>query len=163
MIKSMRFVDYAVLPTENGMSHPTASLRVPGPVSETLPRSAGHGYEPLIDRIRRGLGQANARRIGPQHAAVLATMLEMDDPAPEVRALYKALIDSGRGMVTARLYRVLRVLEEAGVVRRSWVAHGARVRGAYCAVDRLQDAQAGGGPGCAACAPLRRSHPEQAH
>ena len=99
----------------------------------------------LIDKIRHGLGPTLSRRIGPQHAVVLATMLEMGDAAPEARTLYKALLDSGRDMVMARLYRVLRVLEEAGVVRRDWVAHGGRVRGVYRVRDDLRSAHCGPG------------------
>lgn len=108
----------------------------------------------LIEKIRQGLGRTLSRRIGPHHAAVLATMLEMGETEPEVRTLYKALLDSGRDMVMARLYRVLRVLEEAGVVHRDWVAHGGRVRGVYRVRDDLRSthggaAQAPGGAGFA--------------
>lgn len=90
----------------------------------------------LMDRIRRGLGPAMSRRVGMHHAEVLATMIEMgDDSLADVREIYRALLGSGRGMVMAKLYRVLRVLEEAGVVRKDWIANGGRVRGAYRVLD----------------------------
>ena len=97
----------------------------------------------LIEKIRHGLGPTLSRRIGPHHAAVLATLLELGDIEPEVRTLYKAMLDSGRDMVMARLYRVLRVLEEAGVIHRDWVAHGGRVRGVYRVRDDLRSTHRG--------------------
>lgn len=113
--------------------------------STTMSHSAAaapEGTTDLIERIRDGLGPTLSRRIGPQHATVLATMLEMGEATPpEARTLYKALLDSGRGMVMARLYRVLRVLEEAEVIRRDWVANGGRVRGIYRVRDDLKATQ----------------------
>ncbi|SFN27421.1 transcriptional repressor [Variovorax sp. OV329] len=108
----------------------------------------------MIERIQRGLGPAVSRRVGPQHAAVLATMLEMGNPAPEVRDIYRAMLESGRDMVMARLYRVLRVLEEAEVVRRDWNAYGGRVRGAY----RVQGRDGEPGDDAAACAQCGGAH-----
>lgn len=119
-------------------------------MADVRPGPAVPGTEALIERIRHGLGPVMSRRIGPQHAAVLATMLEMEDPAPEVRDIYRAMLESGRDMVMARLYRVLRVLEEADVVRRDWVAYGGRVRGAYRVQGRA-GGPAGDAATCAQC------------
>lgn len=95
------------------------------------------GTGELVQAIRSGLALAHPRRIGSQHAAVLGTLLEMDEPAPDARAIYRALQDAGRGMVMARLYRMLRVLEEAKVVTREWSSHGNRPVSTYRAEVQL--------------------------
>ena len=102
----------------------------------------------LIEKIRHGLGPGNSRRVNLHHAELLQTMLEMEESAPDVRDIYKALLDAKRSMVMASLYRSLRVLEEAAIVRRETVSGGGRLRSVYRLVE---GAHAGAHATCAAC------------
>lgn len=134
---------------EHALSHaspPTAASVRPGQSGDRHPSME------LIEKIRRGLGPGNSRRVGLHHAELLQTMLEMEEAAPDVRDIYRALLDAKRSMVMASLYRSLRVLEEASIIRRDAVPTGGRLRSVYRVVDRLdagsQEADHGT---CAAC------------
>ena len=112
-----------------------------------------HPSMELIEKIRRGLGPGNSRRVGLHHAELLQTMLEMEEAAPDVRDIYRALLEAKRSMVMASLYRSLRLLEDASLIRRGAVPAGAgRVRSVYQVVDRVAAGSHAGDHGtCAAC------------
>lgn len=105
----------------------------------------------LVDRIRRGLGPGSSRRVGLHHAQLLQTMLEMENPAPDVRDIYRALLEAGRGMGTASLYRSLRLLEDAALVQRDGQHDGGRLRSIYRVVGRIAAPPAGAQGTCAVC------------
>mgnify|MGYP003584735303 CR=1 FL=1 len=117
----------------------TLSPASPPSAASVRPAQTGdrHPSVELIEKIRRGLGPGNSRRVGLHHAELLQTMLEMEEAAPDVRDIYRALLDAKRSMVMASLYRSLRVLEEASIVQRDAVAAGGRLRSVYRVVDRL--------------------------
>ncbi|MDM0115155.1 transcriptional repressor [Variovorax sp. J22R133] len=94
----------------------------------------------LIARIRTGLGRQDRRRVGPHHADVLATLLAMKVAAPDVHGIYRALLDAGRDMPMSKVYRALKVLEDAGVVQRAWMPGDGRVRSVYFAIERRAEA-----------------------
>jgi Fe2+ or Zn2+ uptake regulation protein len=115
--------------------------------------------EDIVELIRARLGPGSARRVGVHHVDVVDVMRAMADDAPDVQAIYKALMDSGRPMVMTRLYRVLKVLEEAGLVDRRWLEYQGRPRGVYSLVDR-RGAQARTAPAavCAQCGAALAPH-----
>ncbi|MBS0454311.1 MAG: transcriptional repressor [Proteobacteria bacterium] len=98
----------------------------------------------LVEKIRRGLGPRNARRVGLHHAQLLQTLLEMENAQPDARDIYRALLAARRGMIMASLYRGLRVLEDAGLVRREHKLEGGRPRSVYRVVERVAATQEGG-------------------
>ena len=97
---------------------------------QNLPRMA------LIEKIQRGLGRRSSRRVGLHHAQLLQTLLEMENAAPDAREIYRALLRADRGMIMASLYRSLRLLEDAGLVRREALNDGGRPRSVYRVAER---------------------------
>jgi hypothetical protein len=85
----------------------------------------------LVELIHARLRPASSRRVGLPHAAMLRTLDRMEGGAGDVHAIYKALLDNGQTMVMSKVYRVLKVLEEAGLVERRWLLHDGRPRSEY--------------------------------
>ncbi|OUM01489.1 transcriptional repressor [Variovorax sp. JS1663] len=85
----------------------------------------------LVELINARLRPSSSRRVGLPHAAMLRTLDRMEDGAGDVQSIYKALMDSGRAMVMSKVYRVLKVLEEAGLVERRWILYDGRPRSQY--------------------------------
>lgn len=85
----------------------------------------------LVVLLRGRVAPAEARRIGPHHAAVLHTLRTMQPPEADVHAIYKSLIDDGHEMPLSSLYRALKVLEASGTVHRHWAPHDGRPRSVY--------------------------------
>src|SRR5262249_3901421 len=77
------------------------------------------------------LGPTSVRRVGASHATLLHTLIEMEEDFADVNAIYKALLANGTPMVMSKLYRALKVLEEARAVERHWVPHECRPRSVY--------------------------------
>lgn len=89
-------------------------------------------------------------RLGAQHDAVLAALRAMPAPDADAHAIYRALLAQGQDMPLSTLYRALKALEGAGLVRRQWAPHHGRPRGVYSATgDHSGAAQTGGV--CAHC------------
>ncbi|MDM0120256.1 transcriptional repressor [Variovorax arabinosiphilus] len=83
-------------------------------------------------------------RLGAQHDAVLSTLRAMPTPEPDAHTIYRALLTQGQDMPLSTLYRALKALESAGLVRRQWAPHHGRPRGVYSATgDSSAAAQAG--------------------
>ena len=85
----------------------------------------------LVKLIHARLGPASTRRVGFAHAMMLRTLHRMQDDGGDVHAIYKALLDSGEVMVMSKVYRVLKVLEDAGLVERRWLLYDGRPRSEY--------------------------------
>ncbi|GAA4343069.1 hypothetical protein GCM10023165_25180 [Variovorax defluvii] len=85
----------------------------------------------LVELINARLRPASSRRVGLPHAALLRTLDRMEDGAGDVPSIYKALMDGGEPMAMSKVYRVLKVLEEAGVVERRWMLYDGRPRSQY--------------------------------
>jgi Fe2+ or Zn2+ uptake regulation protein len=91
-------------------------------------------------------------RLGAHHATVLLTLRAMPAPEPDAHTIYRALLAEGHEMPLSTLYRALKALETAGMVRRQWAPHEGRPRGVYSAVDdRPAAAQASEAKVCAHC------------
>lgn len=85
----------------------------------------------LVKLIHARLGPSSSRRVGFHHAAMLRTLNRMQGGAGDVHAIYKALMDDGQMMVMSKVYRMLKVLEEAGLVERRWLLDDGRPRSEY--------------------------------
>jgi len=94
----------------------------------------------LIQEIRTQLGPTSARRVGLVHATLLQTLIDMEEDFPDVTAIYKALLANGNPMVMSKLYRALKVLEEARTIERHWAPHDGRPRSVYCVAGRARAA-----------------------
>lgn len=94
----------------------------------------------LIEEIRRQLGPTSARRVGMVHATLLHTLIEMEEDFADVNAIYRALLANGNAMVMSKLYRALKVLEEARAIERHWAPHDGRPRSVYCVAGRARQA-----------------------
>ena len=106
-----------------------------------MPETMDHtAASDLIQEIRAQLGPASARRVGVAHATVLHTLMDMEEDFADVNAIYKALLANGNPMVMSKLYRALKVLEEAHAVERHWAPHEGRPRSVYCATGRARRA-----------------------
>ncbi len=107
---------------------------------------AGASPSELIAQIRTRLGPTSARRVGTAHATVLNALIAVDQEFLDVNALYKALLDQGSPMVMSKVYRVLKVLEEARVIERHWAQHEGRPRSVYRVAGRSRDEEGPGDP-----------------
>jgi len=103
----------------------------------------------LIQEIRRQLGPTSARRVGLVHATLLHTLIEMEEDFADVNAIYKTLLANGNPMVMSKLYRALKVLEEARAIERHWAPHDGRPRSVYSVAGRAR--QAGHGHDAGVC------------
>ena len=104
-----------------------------------MPETMDHaGASELIQEIRAQLGPTSARRVGLAHATVLHTLMDMEENFADVNAIYKALLASGNPMVMSKLYRALKVLEEAHAVERHWAPHEGRPRSVYGVAGRAR-------------------------
>src|SRR5689334_16815779 len=74
----------------------------------------------LIQAIRAQLGPTSARRVGLVHATLLRTLIDMEEDFADVNAIYRALLANGNPMVMSKLYRGLKVLQEARAIERHW-------------------------------------------
>ena len=102
---------------------------------------AAGGASPLADMvrsIRTQLGPTSARRVGLPHATVLRTLMDTEEDFSDVIAIYKTLLAQGNPMVMSKLYRVLKVLEEARAIERHWAQHEGRPRSVYCVAGRAK-------------------------
>ncbi len=92
----------------------------------------------LIQEIRAQLGPTSARRVGLAHATLLQTLIDMEEDFADVNAIYKALLANGHPMVMSKLYRALKVLEEARAIERHWAPHEGRPRSVYGVAGRAR-------------------------
>lgn len=108
------------------------SINEAGPAMDALSASE------MIAEIQGRLGKGKPRRISHQHVDVMRLMRQ--DLAPglyEVSTIYKALLQTGRPMVMSQLYRVLRVLEEAGLLECHWANFAGRPRREFGVAGRV--------------------------
>lgn len=116
------------------------------PATQAFATGSAASLPDLIRAIQKQLGPTSSRRIGVQHAAVLHTLIGMGNAWPDINLLYKAMLATRYSMVMSKLYRVLKVLEEARVIERHWVQQSGRPRSVYCVVGRAREGEDNHGP-----------------
>lgn len=143
-IKKIRAFDLMKISASTPYRHPAkaAPQLFSGDISGALvlpARNDEGALARLIDErvVKLGLQQ----RSGPAHATVLMALASLPGGSADVKTLYRSLCaDGGSAVLMSKLYRILKLLEQTGFVKRHLDDDRGRARSVYVAAGQFAHA-----------------------